>query len=165
MTINYSIDASKRLVNYFVEGRPTVEEFREFLDLVTAEPSFVRGFSFLGDCRGLTSDPEPPMVRAVASQFRAMANQLGPCKWALVSQTAEGFAAVRVTSLLTYGTGIEFAPFLKPDEAAKWLGVECAELKSVGERPKPAERHIDYLLDLRRRPGSGLHPRVMRKAQ
>jgi hypothetical protein len=161
--INYSIDAAKKLVTYTVEGTPEPEDFKGFFDSVVQEPRFERGFSFLGDCRGLAIAPDPTLVRSVASQLRGMAERLGPCKWAYLFSSAGGFAAVRVWSLLTQGTGIEFSSFLERTDAENWLGVECSGIPETSVTHALPETDINYLLDIRRRPGSGLHPQVTRR--
>jgi hypothetical protein len=161
--MNYSIQASKRLVTFTMDASPTQEEFREFLDLVISDPLFERGFAFLGDCRRCATELDPSFARMMASQLRANADHLAPCKWAFVFQSGWGFAATRVCSLLTYDMGLEFSAFLKPDEADKWLGGEGSGLAEIANPPRPVDSHLTYLLDLRRRPGSGLHPRVLRK--
>ena len=163
--MNYSIHASRRLVAYSMEGNPSSEEFNEFLDAVITDPQYERGFAILGDCRRAASNLDPSFVRMMAAQLRAKAPHLAPCKWAFVFHTGGGFAAVRVCSLLTLDSGFEFSAFLKPDDAGKWLGVECSGIAEIGESTHPVESPINYLLDLRRRPGSGLLPRVLRKAQ
>ena len=162
--MNYSIHASKRLVTYTMEGSPTSDEFKEFLDSVTTDPLYDRGFAFLGDCRSCVNGLDPSFVRMMAAHLRAKAEHLAPCKWAFVFQTAWHFAAVNVCSLLTLDSWLEFSAFLKPVEAERWLAVECSGLAEITDTPRPVEAcSINNLLELHRRPGSGLHRRVMRK--
>jgi hypothetical protein len=161
--MNYSIHASKRLVTFSMEEAPTQGEFREFLDSLITDPVFERGFAFLGECRRCGSVLEPSIVRMMATTFRDRSGHLAPSKWAFVFLTGWGFSAVRVCSLLTHGMGLEFSAFLKPGDAERWLGVERSGLPEVSDPPRPGEAPINNLHDLRRRPGSGLHRRVLRK--
>lgn len=123
MDISFDVDPSERLLSYVVEGTPTADETRDFLNAVVAHPDFEPGFGFSGDCRRLGDDPGMVYVRALAREVRARAGELGPCRWGLVFSTAGGFTAVRICSLLTFGSGIEFAPFRTPEEAEAWLCV------------------------------------------
>ena len=75
------------------------------------------GFAFLGDCRRNVLDPEPSLVPTIAAQLRTKAEHMAPCKWAFIFLTGWDFTAVRVCSLLTLDTGLEFSAFLKPDDA------------------------------------------------
>lgn len=121
MDISFDVYPSERLVSYVIEGTPTADETRDFLNAVVAHADFEPGFGFSGDCRRLGNDPGMVYVRALAREVRARAGELGPCRWGLVFSTAGGFTAVRICSLLTFGSGIEFAPFRTPQEAGAWL--------------------------------------------
>ena len=121
MSINFTVQPSTRLVVYTVEGTPTGEDVREFFDAVIAHPDLEGGFGFLGDYRERASDPDPGYVRLLAREIRVRAQQIAPCRWAMIVKTASGFASARLCGLLTYGTDIEIAPFLTPEEAAAWV--------------------------------------------
>ena len=69
MRIPFTIHASSRLVTYAVEGDPSPEEAREFLDAVQGHSDFVCGFNFLGDYRRCTADPGPSFVRGFAREI------------------------------------------------------------------------------------------------
>jgi hypothetical protein len=129
--VNFTIHPSARLVTYSANGTPDIHSARQFFDEVVAAPGFETGFAFLGDCRGLDRDPDSAFVRAVASEVRARSKELGPCRWGLVFSTAGGFAATRVCGLLTYGSGVEFEPFLTPSDAAGWVGEGSPERRQI----------------------------------
>jgi hypothetical protein len=131
VSVNFFVNATSRLVTYVVEGSASNEDMCEFFDAVAESPQFEKGFAFLGDCRKFYGDPQVSLVRSVASEIRTRAGIFGPCKWAMLFSTAAGFGAVRVCGLLTYGTGIQFEPFMTPVEAERWLGTESFGKRDV----------------------------------
>ena len=131
MEIGINIDPSARLVTYALDHLPTPDETRGFFDALLSHPAYGPGYAVLGDCRRLRADPDAASIRAFAREVRNRANELEPCKWAILSTTACGFAAVRLVSVLTYGSWVEFAPFLTPAEAEGWLGVGSPAVRNV----------------------------------
>ena len=127
MEVQFTVHPSARLVTYKATGTPELDVARQLINDILSQPDYEPGFAVLGDCRGLDRDPDTSLIRAFASEVRARAGDLGPCRWGLVFSTAGGFAAARVCGLLTHGSGIEFVPFLTPSEAAGWVCEDSPE--------------------------------------
>ena len=121
MPVSFSIDPRAKLVSYTVEGDASVPEEGEFLDAVLADPSFRRGFSFLGNRLGMRVAPTAAYIQAVAALLRSRAGLLAPCRWAVVVPSEDEFGAVRMWALLTGDIGVEVAPFTSETRARAWL--------------------------------------------
>ena len=132
MDIKFTIDASAGLVSYSLESVGTPDQAREFLDAITSHPDFVTGYAFLGDCRKMGPHPDTGHVRAFAKEVRSRSKTVGPCRWAMVVSNASAFTAVRLCGLLTYGSCVEFAPFIAREQAQEWLGGATSRLVFQG---------------------------------
>jgi hypothetical protein len=133
VSISFTVYPSARLVNYTVEGNPTDDQVREFLDAVMTHRWFRRGFDFLGNsCVEGASDAAYP--QALAQEVRARRDRLAPCRWAVLASSPGAVVTVRMRGALTLTDGVKVAAFLTPEEAADWLGAAPAP------RPAPSAR-------------------------
>jgi hypothetical protein len=125
MPIHFSIDPAARLVTYTVEGAPTGDMAREFLDAVLADRRFRRGFGFLGSGTG-PGEPDAAYAVAIAGEVLARLDLLGPCRWAVAVPSEAGSRAVRRRAALARTGGVQVVPFLRVTEAMAWLGEAAA---------------------------------------
>lgn len=121
MSRGFTIDPSTRIVSYTAQGLLALDDACEFFDAVLAHPHYDHRYNFLGDCRGLTSEPSADYVRAVSHEVRARAKALGPCRWALVFSSSKAIGAARLCAELTQGYGIKFGLFVSVTEAVGWV--------------------------------------------
>lgn len=120
MPPSFSIDHAANFVRCHFDGDFTPDEAAQRLDAALASPEFRRGLGFLDFRRrggGMTAD----QIRGLAGLIRSRADQLAPCRWAVVLNTEEEFPAVRVLALLTQKTGVKVVPFTNLLRAEQWL--------------------------------------------
>jgi hypothetical protein len=122
MPIHFAIDPGKRLVAYVIERNATAGEASAFLDAVIRHPDYRWGFDFFGDRRGVKA-PESHYICSVAVEVNARAQQLAPCRWAVVVSDLLGFGMMRMCALLVEESGVIIHPFQDFDEAVAWLNL------------------------------------------
>jgi hypothetical protein len=127
MSIEFTIHPDCNLATTSIEDVPKQEDVRDFFDQLLVHPDFECGFNLLADCRARACELNPAFARAFSKEVRNRAKELGPCRWAFVTMKANDFANVRLIGLLTYGSEVEFAPFLNMEEAADWVEVGAAD--------------------------------------
>ena len=59
------------------------------------------------------------------------AKDISPCRWAFVMNRPGGFAAVRVISMLAFGSWVEFGSFMSMEVAAEWVEAATAERSAL----------------------------------
>jgi hypothetical protein len=133
MSIEFVIHSASSLVTCTVENAPTQEDAREFFEILLVHAEFESEFNLLADCRGYGCELIPAFVRSFSKEVRNRTKQLGPSRWAFVTMKASDFASVRLIGLLTYGSWVEFAPFMNMEDAVDWVKCGTAERRALVE--------------------------------
>ena len=116
----YRIDKNDRIV--YLEGAdPTLEQWRETLLAIFADPDYETGFDFLSDRRAIESPRSTLFIKAAVSFLRDHSEQVGQCKWASVVSTTVAYGMARMAQILSEDTEITVQAFTDIDEARRWL--------------------------------------------
>lgn len=130
MPIHFQVHPTNRLIDYTVDGTPTAEDAREFLESVLKHLDVEPGFRFLGHACG-KGEPDAAFNHVVARAARALSHLIAPCRWAVVVPKEAGRGMVRMWSSLMKGTGVKVMPFKTPEAAAEWLASSTAERRAL----------------------------------
>jgi hypothetical protein len=118
--LTYHIDKTAKIV-YLEGGDPSLDEWKETLLTLFADPDFEIGFNFLSDRRFLDRARSSTYVRAALDFLNLYADQLGTCKWATVVSTTAAYGMGRMSQILSEDMNIRIEVFTDKDEARNWL--------------------------------------------
>ncbi len=121
MAVTYRIDPRERIVYLTVSGESPFREWEGALRRVLADPTYVKGFSFLTDRRGQADVPGPEFPRQVLRFLVERTPDMGRYRWAAVSQREATFQTLRMFSILAEEADIHVRAFMDYDEALRWL--------------------------------------------
>lgn len=105
------------------ETRPSVEDWEEMLDRVSADPLFQPGFSLLSDRRHLMVEPDAVYVRATIEAVAARRDAFGSSRFAVLTSHLATYGMARMAEALAENRGIQWRVFMDPGEATQWLSV------------------------------------------
>jgi hypothetical protein len=118
--LTYHIDKTSKIV-YLEGGDPGLDEWKETLLALFADPDFETGFNFLSDRRASDKARSSTYLRAALDFLKAYSNQLGTCKWATVVSTTAAYGMGRMSQILSEDMNIRIEVFTDIDEARNWL--------------------------------------------
>src|SRR5688572_19432938 len=96
----YRIDRISKIV--YLEGSDlNLDEWKQTLLALFADPDFESGFNFLSDRRFSASARSSGFVRGALNFLKAHADQVGECKWATVVSTTTAFGMGRMSQILS----------------------------------------------------------------
>jgi hypothetical protein len=122
VAFTYRIDKADGIV--YLEGeQPGIEEWRQTLLTVFADPDFKTGFHFLSDRRQSAVPRSAEYLRSALNFLKLHADEVGKCKWATVVSTKAAFGTGRMAQFISESMGlpIEVSVFADIDEARLWL--------------------------------------------
>ena len=136
MPVQFSTDRAARLVTYRAGGTLTAKQFREFLDRLTSDPDFDRGFGVVGEHHPLAPDATPADVEGLVRVIRECAEPLTPCRWAFVVPSEESYGPARMLALMVRSAGFVAAPFSDFDRARLWVADRLSTVTPSTLRPE-----------------------------
>lgn len=116
----YRIDKSRRIVT-LEGGQPNIEEWRQLMLAVFADPDFETGFHFLSDRRASEQPRSTDFLRAALLFLNAHKEKLGRCRWATVVSTTAAYGMARMVQILSEDMTIELEVFTEIEKAREWL--------------------------------------------
>jgi hypothetical protein len=122
---SYRIDADRALV-FLVYGSsaPSFDEWRGAMDALLRDPMYRAGMAFVSDRRRLTAAPTTEMVQRMSAYESEHREQLGPCRFAVVTDPASlaDFGMARMSQAVLEGnrSRIVLRPFTDMERATRW---------------------------------------------
>ncbi|MHC4599953.1 MAG: hypothetical protein ACYS47_13200 [Planctomycetota bacterium] len=119
MTAEYTIEEG--VVSVTLTGEVGPADIMETWERILNDPAFVKGMHCLIDNSKATTEMHFPEAVDLVDAAKAIEDRFGPCKWAIVSDTAVNYGISMMFAALADRTIIETRAFLNRKEALAWL--------------------------------------------
>ena len=127
MTLTYSIDPGSRLVTILYAQHPTIEEWRQTMLRIFADPQYRPGFAFLGDRRAVSTPPDRAYIQGTIEFGEAHRTEFQGARWATLVSTSASYGMARMGQALGEQGPTELGAFTDPAAALRWLRGETEE--------------------------------------
>lgn len=102
-------------------AQATLDEWREALEAVLADPRYRPGMGLVHDRRKLAWVPTTEQVTAATNHIAGRSMAIGKARWGLVVAGAAGFGMGRMAEILLERTSVTLGVFRDLDEAEAWV--------------------------------------------
>lgn len=127
MPLTYTIDPDARLVTLHYEEHPTIEQWKQAMLRVFADPRYRPGFAFLGDRRAVKEAPDRDYIRETIAFGEEHRAELQGARWATLVSTPASYGMARMGQALGAEGPTELGAFTDLAAALRWLRGEAEE--------------------------------------
>lgn len=134
MAFEYGIDAERRVVVTRPQTAPSLGDWIDVLDRLSADPRVLPAFGIVSDRRHVTSAPDLTYVRG---SIQALADRRAfseTRRIAIVTSHLASFGMARMAEVYAEACGLHFRVFMDLDEAIAWAATADADHESAQGR-------------------------------
>lgn len=120
LNLTYAIDPEARMVTLVYSGQPEVDEWRQVVAAVLADPAYQSDFGFLADRRAVSGAPSSAAIRVVVDFLSTHRHEIRG-RWAAVVNGPATFGMARMTAGLLGSAGPNLRTFTDLELARRWV--------------------------------------------